>query len=344
MAATTGRRWWDVCARWQAISPAMSIALPALALRVGRSGIVAVLLAHGYTSLSLESGRTADNNRVDRVRCDLVCAVAFVERVGICAGAAKFGSKGQRCRRGISRVIARDCSFSGARAMAQSELWRLKDPVPLCRCPPFLLEPQFVGRVWGFRDLRPWYDRPLRPDKTPSAKYGSRAMSAGRPQGGWRACRWPRYSASFYPGNAGRRRAGLGLAAAGEGDFCAGKLSVQVHPDDEWRGSTGSLAAKPSAGMRWLRSPARRWPPDSNRGHDGADPGRHSRRHPGREPATCCQSRPATWCLLMRARCTPSGRVHPAGDAAELRSDLSHVSITGVRANCTSRSRWKPRG
>lgn len=23
---------------------------------------------------------------------------------------------------------------------------------------PFQIEPQFVARVWGFRDLRPWYD------------------------------------------------------------------------------------------------------------------------------------------------------------------------------------------
>ena len=24
---------------------------------------------------------------------------------------------------------------------------------------PFRIEPQFVARVWGTRDLRPWYDR-----------------------------------------------------------------------------------------------------------------------------------------------------------------------------------------
>ena len=24
---------------------------------------------------------------------------------------------------------------------------------------PFRIEPRFVARVWGFRDLRPWYDR-----------------------------------------------------------------------------------------------------------------------------------------------------------------------------------------
>jgi GMP synthase PP-ATPase subunit len=24
---------------------------------------------------------------------------------------------------------------------------------------PFRIDPQFVARVWGFRDLRPWYDR-----------------------------------------------------------------------------------------------------------------------------------------------------------------------------------------
>ncbi|HET9098755.1 MAG TPA: mannose-6-phosphate isomerase, partial [Acidobacteriaceae bacterium] len=24
---------------------------------------------------------------------------------------------------------------------------------------PFLIEPLFVNRVWGYRDLRPWYDK-----------------------------------------------------------------------------------------------------------------------------------------------------------------------------------------
>src|ERR1700675_4174447 len=24
---------------------------------------------------------------------------------------------------------------------------------------PFLIEPRFVTRVWGYQDLRPWYDR-----------------------------------------------------------------------------------------------------------------------------------------------------------------------------------------
>ena len=30
---------------------------------------------------------------------------------------------------------------------------------------PFRIEPQFVGRVWGWKDLRPWYDRTA--DKEP---------------------------------------------------------------------------------------------------------------------------------------------------------------------------------
>ncbi len=27
------------------------------------------------------------------------------------------------------------------------------------KLPPFLIEPRFVGRVWGYKDLHPWYDR-----------------------------------------------------------------------------------------------------------------------------------------------------------------------------------------
>ena len=31
--------------------------------------------------------------------------------------------------------------------------------VALAGMAPFRIEPRFDGRVWGFRDLRPWYDR-----------------------------------------------------------------------------------------------------------------------------------------------------------------------------------------
>ena len=31
--------------------------------------------------------------------------------------------------------------------------------VALAAVAPFRIEPHFTARVWGFRDLRPWYDR-----------------------------------------------------------------------------------------------------------------------------------------------------------------------------------------
>jgi hypothetical protein len=38
---------------------------------------------------------------------------------------------------------------------------------------PFLIEPRFVGRVWGFNDLRPWYDRVAGSDPaTPGREAG----------------------------------------------------------------------------------------------------------------------------------------------------------------------------
>ena len=120
---------------------------------------------------------------------------------------------------------------------------------------PFGIEPQFTVRVWGFRDLRPWYDR----------------VAEGEPIGEvWLTGDDCRVSTGPH---AGRRLAAVFAGAheilLGAGPpsadsplliktiFAREKLSVQVHPDDAMarkygdpRGKTEcwyALAAEPGA-------------------------------------------------------------------------------------------------
>ena len=95
---------------------------------------------------------------------------------------------------------------------------------------PFRIEPQFVGRVWGWNDLHPWYDRVA--DKEPIGEVwltGDECAIATGPQAGktlgelfeeaGEALLGPRSPASGSP---------ILLKVI----FAREKLSVQVHPDD----------------------------------------------------------------------------------------------------------------
>ena len=120
---------------------------------------------------------------------------------------------------------------------------------------PFRIEPQFAARVWGFRDLRPWYDR----------------VAEGEPIGEvWLTGDDCLVATGLH---AGKRLAGLfneehiallGADAPSPDSplliktiFAKEKLSVQVHPDDKLaqkygqpRGKTEcwyALAAEPGA-------------------------------------------------------------------------------------------------
>jgi mannose-6-phosphate isomerase len=120
---------------------------------------------------------------------------------------------------------------------------------------PFRIEPRFVTRVWGYRDLRPWYDRVAEGDPlgevwlTGDDCLVATGPHAGQPLG------------SLF---ADQPEALLGPAAGAPGSpllikmiFAREKLSVQVHPDDamaqkygEPRGKTEcwyALAAEPGA-------------------------------------------------------------------------------------------------
>ena len=120
---------------------------------------------------------------------------------------------------------------------------------------PFLIEPRFVERVWGWRDLHPWFDRVA--DKDPIGEVwltGEDCAVASGPQTG-------KLLGEVF-GEAPEAMLGKGAALAGSPllikvIFAREKLSVQVHPDDRMaqkygqpRGKTEcwyALAAEPDA-------------------------------------------------------------------------------------------------
>ncbi len=120
---------------------------------------------------------------------------------------------------------------------------------------PFRIEPNFTARVWGFRDLRPWYDRVAEGDPIGEVWLtGDDCLVATGPHAG------KRLGALFSE----EHEALLGADAPAPDSplliktiFAREKLSVQVHPDDkmaqkygEPRGKTEcwyALAAEPGA-------------------------------------------------------------------------------------------------
>lgn len=120
---------------------------------------------------------------------------------------------------------------------------------------PFRIEPRFVPRVWGFRDLRPWYDRIAAGDPIGEVWLtGDDCLIATGPHSG------KPLAALFRDEHA----ALLGSQASDNGSpiliktiFAKEKLSVQVHPDDAMARKYGqprgkaecwyALAAEPGA-------------------------------------------------------------------------------------------------
>ena len=121
---------------------------------------------------------------------------------------------------------------------------------------PFRIAPRFVGRVWGYGDLRPWYDRVAEGGEPIGEVWltGDECLVATGPHAG------KALSGLF----AELPEEMLGTAAPSSGSpllikviFAGEKLSVQVHPDDRLaqkygqpRGKTEcwyALAAEPGA-------------------------------------------------------------------------------------------------
>ena len=121
--------------------------------------------------------------------------------------------------------------------------------------PPFLIEPRFVGKVWGYEDLRPWYDRVA--DKEPIGEVwltgDECCIATGAHAGKTLGAIFNEEPAALLGPAAPRAESPLLVKVI----FAREKLSVQVHPDDRMaqkyglpRGKTEcwfALAAEPGA-------------------------------------------------------------------------------------------------
>jgi mannose-6-phosphate isomerase len=128
---------------------------------------------------------------------------------------------------------------------------------PLPVLAPFRIAPMFVGRVWGYQDLHPWYDRVAGSGGEPIGEVwltGDECVADTGPYAGQKlASLFQKFPESV-----------LGASAPGPDSpllikviFAKEKLSVQVHPDDKMaqkygqpRGKTEcwyALAAEPGA-------------------------------------------------------------------------------------------------
>lgn len=107
---------------------------------------------------------------------------------------------------------------------------------------PFLIGPVFVERVWGWRDLHPWFDRAT--DKDPIGEVwltGEDCRVASGPQTGKQLGEVFRESPEAMLGK-GTESGGSPLLI--KVIFAREKLSVQVHPDDRMAEKYGQLRGK----------------------------------------------------------------------------------------------------
>jgi mannose-6-phosphate isomerase len=125
----------------------------------------------------------------------------------------------------------------------------------LAQLSPFRIEPQYVVRVWGYRDLRPWYNR------TSGAEPLGEVWLTGDEcvivSGALAGQKLGSLFAQAPEAMLGEAASSLGSPLLIKMIFAREKLSVQVHPDDkmaqkygEPRGKTEcwyALAAEPGA-------------------------------------------------------------------------------------------------
>jgi mannose-6-phosphate isomerase len=169
--------------------------------------------------------------------------------------------------------IRRQCALE----MARFGLFRKAAPSPkpssgewvFAALSPFRIEPSFVARVWGSRDLRPWYNWPAEglKEKQPAGS----GQASGEPVGEvWltgddcQVATGPHTGKSLASLFKEEPEALLGIGVPSSDSpllikviFAREKLSVQVHPDDQLaqkygqpRGKTEcwyALAAEPGA-------------------------------------------------------------------------------------------------
>ncbi len=127
--------------------------------------------------------------------------------------------------------------------------------IPAAAMAPFGIEPRFVGRVWGFRDLRPWYDRVAEGEPIGEVWLtGDDCLVTTGPHKGKRlGALFAEEYAALLGADAPSPDSPLLIKTI----FAKEKLSVQVHPDDAMAHKYGlpngktecwyALAAEPGA-------------------------------------------------------------------------------------------------
>jgi len=108
----------------------------------------------------------------------------------------------------------------------------LSTQVSLPELAPFRIDPSFVGRVWGFQDLRPWYDR-VAPAGDPIGEVwltGDECLIATGSHAGKTLAGLFAQEPEVLLGKAAPDNASPLLIKV---IFAKEKLSVQVHPDDK---------------------------------------------------------------------------------------------------------------
>jgi len=104
--------------------------------------------------------------------------------------------------------------------------------IPIHELAPFRIEPRFVERVWGFQDLRPWYDRVAEAGHPIGEVWltGDECLVATGPHAGQSLSG---VFATETKALLGARAPSLESPLLLKVIFAREKLSVQVHPDDK---------------------------------------------------------------------------------------------------------------
>lgn len=120
---------------------------------------------------------------------------------------------------------------------------------------PFLLEPRFVERVWGYRDLRPWFERSA--EAAPIGEVWLTGDECRIASGPYKGATLGEMFSHAPEALVGKKWAHSGSPLLVKVIFAREKLSVQVHPDDRLaqkhgqpRGKTEcwyALSAEPGA-------------------------------------------------------------------------------------------------
>ena len=114
--------------------------------------------------------------------------------------------------------------------------------IPVPELAPFRMDPRFDPRVWGFRDLRPWYDEVVTGDPIGEVWLtGDDSLVATGPHAGKRLDALFREAhASLLGPHAPSPESPLLIKVL----FAKEKLSVQVHPDDKMAQKYGDPRGK----------------------------------------------------------------------------------------------------